>query len=64
MAEIFKKQLEITEGPTTDDNKEVKISTLLAGNSLKDGKIGDTTRALEEKMRAEQNKKSTKSRTR
>lgn len=37
--------------------KEVKISTLLAGNSLKDGKIGDVTRALEEKMRTEQNEK-------
>lgn len=36
--------------------KEVKIATLLNGNALKDGKIGDATRALEEKMKSEKKK--------
>lgn len=41
----------------------MKISTILSGNALKDGKVGIITLALEAKMKAEQYKKNSQNTT-
>lgn len=41
----------------------MKISTILSGNALKDGKVGIITLALEAKMKAEQDKKNSQNTT-